>query len=101
MTLSESKSLKVELARLATGLYREQLQDLWRRLYGSDPPEQISRQLLTQAVAHRLQVVLELKVLAPPSSSARSSSPARPHRRRIAARANTASCNSEETELSC
>jgi hypothetical protein len=28
----------------------------WRSLYGSDPPEQIHRQLLTQAIAHRLQV---------------------------------------------
>jgi hypothetical protein len=48
-------TLKCELARLAD-LERGELQDLWRSLYGSDPPGQISRQLLAQAVAHRLQV---------------------------------------------
>jgi hypothetical protein len=48
-------SLKRELAGLVD-LKRAQLQDLWRKLYGSDPPEQISRQLLTQAIAHRLQM---------------------------------------------
>ena len=44
-------SLKSQLARL-TDLERAQLQNLWRGLYGSDPPEQISQPLLTQAVAH-------------------------------------------------
>ncbi len=48
-------SLKSQLARL-TDLERAQLQNLWRGLYGSDPPEQMSQPLLTQAVAHRLQV---------------------------------------------
>ena len=55
MTETALKSLKSELAGLAN-LSRSQLQERWRRLYGSDPPEQISRQLLAQAVAHRLQV---------------------------------------------
>src|ERR1019366_6639752 len=50
-----STSLKSALARLRD-LERAQLQQLWRGLYGSDPPEQISRQLLLQGVAHRLQV---------------------------------------------
>ena len=66
MTSTGSKSLKRELASLA-GFKRSQLQDLWRRLYGSDPPEQISQQLLTQAVAHRLQV----KALGGPNFSTR------------------------------
>ena len=39
MTSTESSSLKSELASL-TGFKRGQLQDLWRRLYGSDPPGQ-------------------------------------------------------------
>jgi len=55
MTSIRSTTLKVELARLAD-LERAQLQDRWRSLYGSDAPEQMSQQLLTQAVAHRLQV---------------------------------------------
>ena len=55
MTSIRSTRLKRELARLAD-LERAQLRDLWRGLYGSDPPEQTSQQLLTQAVAHRLQV---------------------------------------------
>ena len=55
MTSAGSKSLKRELASLAS-FNRGQLQNLWRRLYGSEPPVQISRQLLAQAVAHRLQV---------------------------------------------
>ncbi len=53
--MAGSKSLKTELAGLA-GIDRRQLQELWRRLYSSDPPEQISRQLLARAVAHRMQV---------------------------------------------
>ncbi len=54
MTSTGSKSLRRELASFA-GFNRRQLQDLWRRLYGSDPPE-TSRQLLTEAVPYRLQV---------------------------------------------
>src|ERR1700693_1758916 len=50
-----SENLKKELAKLATGLSRAELQDRWRRVYGSDPPEQISRLLLAQAIGHRLQ----------------------------------------------
>jgi hypothetical protein len=54
-TMTGSQTLKSELAGLAS-LSRPQLQELWRRLYSTDPPEQISRQLLAQAVAHRMQV---------------------------------------------
>jgi hypothetical protein len=32
------------------------LQGLWRDLYGSEPPEKISHQLMRQAIAHRLQI---------------------------------------------
>ncbi len=53
--MAGSKSLKTELAGLV-GMDRGQLQELWRRLYSTDPPEQISHQLLAQAVAHRMQV---------------------------------------------
>src|ERR1700693_2089514 len=35
---------------------RSVLQGLWRDLYGYDPPEKISHQLLRQGVAYRLQV---------------------------------------------
>ena len=57
MTTSlRTKRLKSELAKLAAGQSRRQLKELWRQVYGSDPPEQISRQLLTQAIAHRLQI---------------------------------------------
>jgi|SRR5271168_2320064 len=48
-------SLESELTGLVD-LKRAQLQDLWRKLYGSEPPEHISRQLLAQAIAHRLQM---------------------------------------------
>jgi hypothetical protein len=56
-TVTETKleELKNELAGLMN-LRRPQLLEQWRRVYGSDPPEQISRQLLAQAVAYRLQV---------------------------------------------
>jgi hypothetical protein len=37
-------------------LKRKELQGLWRELYGSDPPQKVSHQLMGQAVAHRLQV---------------------------------------------
>jgi hypothetical protein len=37
-------------------LKRSELQGLWRELYGSDPPEKISHQLMLQAIAHGLQV---------------------------------------------
>jgi hypothetical protein len=53
--MAGSKDLKNELAKLAAGLSRAELQDRWRRVYGSDPPEQISRLLLAQAIGYRLQ----------------------------------------------
>jgi hypothetical protein len=55
MTETKLKELKNELAGLME-LSRPQLLERWRQLYGSEPPEQISRQLLAQAVAYRLQV---------------------------------------------
>jgi hypothetical protein len=54
--MAGSKDLKSELVKLAAGLSRAELQESWRQHYGSDPPEQISRQLLTVAIAHRMQV---------------------------------------------
>ena len=54
--MAGSRDLKKELEKLAAGVSRAKLQESWRRVYGSDPPEQISRRLLTQAVAYRLQV---------------------------------------------
>ena len=54
--MAGSEDLKSGLAKLAAGLSRPELLEAWRRAYGSDPPEQISRRLLTQAVAYRLQV---------------------------------------------
>jgi hypothetical protein len=53
--MSGSEDLKNELAKLASGLGRAELQDRWRRLYGTDPPEQISRPLLARAIGHRMQ----------------------------------------------
>ena len=53
--MAGSKSLKTELAGLV-GMDRGQFRELWRRLYSTDPPEQMSHQLLAQAVAHRMQV---------------------------------------------
>ena len=53
--MAGSKDLKNELAKLAAGLSRPELLDRWRRVYGSDPPEQISRLLLAQAIGQRLQ----------------------------------------------
>ena len=55
MAETASNNLKNELAGLLS-LGGPQLREQWRRLYGSEPPRHISRQLLVQAVAHRLQV---------------------------------------------
>jgi Protein of unknown function (DUF2924) len=42
------------LARLKSSSVAE-LKQLWRELYGSEPPHHISRELLTRAVAYRIQ----------------------------------------------
>jgi hypothetical protein len=49
------ETVREELKRLPDAK-RSVLQGLWRDLYGSDPPEKISHQLLRQAIAHRLQI---------------------------------------------
>jgi hypothetical protein len=49
------KTVTEQLKRLPD-LDRSDLQSLWCDLYGSDPPEKISHQLMRQAIAHRLQV---------------------------------------------
>jgi hypothetical protein len=54
--LAGTKTLKDELARLVLGLRRAELQELWHRMFHCEPPEQISRQLLAQAIGHRMQV---------------------------------------------
>ena len=43
-----------ELASLRS-LPIKQLKQLWRSLYGSEPPRRISRELLIRAVAYRIQ----------------------------------------------
>jgi hypothetical protein len=52
--LSDPDRLGQELTALC-GLSLRQLKDRWRSLYGSEPPSAISRELLTRAIAHRLQ----------------------------------------------
>jgi hypothetical protein len=38
-----------------TGLSVRELKDRWRTLYGSEPHQRISRELLTRAIAYRIQ----------------------------------------------
>lgn len=51
---SVKSPVTVDLAALS-GLDREDLIARWQALYGAPPPRKISRQLLLQAVAYRLQ----------------------------------------------
>lgn len=46
--------LERELASLSD-LSVKQLKDRWRSVYGTEPPRRISRELLTRAIAYRLQ----------------------------------------------
>jgi hypothetical protein len=46
--------IMLRLARLKSSSVAE-LKQLWRELYGSEPPHHISRELLTRAVAYRIQ----------------------------------------------
>jgi DUF2924 family protein len=47
-------TISQELAKLKSASIRE-LKQQWRRLYGSEPPHRISRELLLRAVAYRIQ----------------------------------------------
>ena len=49
-----SDQLPQELAELSA-LSVKHLKDRWRSLYGTEPPRRISRELLTRALAYRLQ----------------------------------------------
>ena len=51
-----SKTVEEQQIADLTNLNRTKLRELWRDLYGSDPPEKISDLLMRQAIAHRLQV---------------------------------------------
>jgi hypothetical protein len=51
---TDSDQLQLELAALST-LSVKQLKDRWRSVYDSEPPRRISRELLTRALAYRLQ----------------------------------------------
>jgi len=47
-------SLAGELARLP-GLDRQELFELWRKLYGTEPPKKSSNQFMIRAIAYRMQ----------------------------------------------
>jgi hypothetical protein len=49
-----AKTISPKLARLKSASISE-LKQQWRTLYGSEPPHRISRELLTRAVAYRVQ----------------------------------------------
>ncbi len=51
---TDSDQLARELASLSN-LSVKDLKDRWRSSYGSEPPRRISRELLTRALAYRLQ----------------------------------------------
>lgn len=48
------ETIMLRLARLKSSSVAE-LKQLWRELYGAEPPHHISRELLTRAVAYRIQ----------------------------------------------
>jgi hypothetical protein len=50
----DSSQLALELAALSA-LDIKHLKDRWRSLYGTESPRRISRELLTRAIAYRLQ----------------------------------------------
>ena len=49
-----AKTISPKLARLKSASISE-LKQQWRTLYGSEPPHRISRELVTRAVAYRIQ----------------------------------------------
>ncbi len=50
----DREKLVQEIAGL-TGLSIKELKDRWRTLYGAEPHQRISRELLTRAIAYRIQ----------------------------------------------
>jgi hypothetical protein len=50
----DQEKLAQEIAGL-TGLSIKQLKDRWRALYSAEPHQRISRELLTRAIAYRIQ----------------------------------------------
>ncbi len=50
----DREKLAQEIAGL-TGLSIKELKDRWRTLYGAEPHQRISRELLTRAIAYRIQ----------------------------------------------
>lgn len=51
-----TEDIAVEIGELS-GLDLTALRDRWRSVYGSDPPVRMSRELMIQAIAYRLQEV--------------------------------------------
>ncbi len=51
---TDSNQLARELTALSA-LSVKHLKDRWRSLYGTEPPSRVSRELLTRAIAYRLQ----------------------------------------------
>ncbi len=54
LSSAESDQLSREIVALSA-LSVKHLKDRWRSLYGTEPPPRISRELLTRALAYRLQ----------------------------------------------
>jgi len=53
-TAAARERLRMELARLRK-LSTSELKQQWQKLYGNQPPQRISRDLLRRAIAYRLQ----------------------------------------------
>jgi len=53
-TFHSRSSIAKEIARLDSLAVKE-LKNRWRELYGSEPPRGVSRELLTRAIAYRIQ----------------------------------------------
>src|SRR5260370_42550883 len=51
---TQTEKISAEIAALAT-LDLKDLKSRWRELYDTEPPPRISRELLTRAIAYRLQ----------------------------------------------
>jgi hypothetical protein len=54
ISVSDRATLATEIASLAEAILAD-LKSRWRVLYGTEPPPRISRDLLTRAVAYRIQ----------------------------------------------
>jgi len=53
-TFHSRSSIAKEIATL-DALPVKELKNRWRQLYGSEPPRGVSRELLTRAIAYRIQ----------------------------------------------